>query len=369
MKSFIISLFSSVFILFGSNCFAQLSQENVHEGDYFSVGKVIEINHAIQGDAYVFGGKIFIDGRIEGDLIAVGGTIEVVGEVTGNVRVSGGDVKIYGKVGRNMTIMAGNLQVASFAEIQGNAHLMASSIDLNGKFLKNVTLMGSETRIGADIKGNLKAYVGHLRLTAKAIVQGKVSYSESSEVEIDQGANISGEIEKETSTFFRPDWKKTFVFSSRIIGLLMNFLFSFVLGVIIIKFFPTRLHRSLMVLQETPWKAFGVGLLVLFIIPLCVILLFITVLGIPFAIALVTLAVLSFYAAKILPIIWVSNNIFSRFRFQKNSLLVFFIGLIIFFLFKQIPILGQMISIVFMLLGLGTAVLSRIPHHVKKKTR
>lgn len=362
-------LFFPLATLLANDYLEKLPQNEVHIGDYFSVGKFIEISGTVQGDVYVFGGKIFIDGKVEGDVIAFGATIEILGEITGNVRLAGGDVKIYGRVGRNMTIMSANLQCFPFAEILGNAHALANTIDLGGKFSGNVNLMGSGARVGADIVGNLKAYVGELRLTSKASVRGKVIYSSSSVVEIDQGANISGKVEEKTSTFFRPGWKKTFVFSSRLVGLLMNFLFSFVLGLIVIKFFHAKLHRSLVVLKESPWKAFGVGLLMIISVPVGCILLFVTVLGIPFALALITLAILSFYAAKILPIIWISNNLFSKFHLQKNSPFVFFLGLILFFLIRPIALLGTLMSLIFTLLGLGTAVLSRISYKgIRKKT-
>jgi len=349
--------------------FIVLPEETVHHGDYFAAGGSIEVSGVVKGDVYVVGSQIVIDGTVEGDVIATGGSIDIAGRITGSVRLAGGQIEINGQIGRNATVMGGNIQISSSSRIDGNVVLTGGIVDLAGTIGGDLTLTASTARITGDIEKNLHAYVGKLRLSSRANIGGNLEYSSSSEAYIDQGAEIRGEVIYHPSVvqeFFRGKWRQGLVIGSRFAGIVMNFFFSFIIGLLFIKVFPKKLKGTLQYLQERPWKAFWIGFLMMIVIPMACLLLLVSILGFPFAIALVVLGLLGFFAAKVFPVIWLSNRFFPRFGLKKNSLLLFFFGLVLFFFLQQIPFFGGLISLVATFLGLGAIMLGRIPKRKKK---
>jgi len=358
-----------IFHLFGAE-YVVLPKDKVHEGDYFATGATIEISGTVKGDLYVFGSQISIDGKIEGDVISAGGTINISGEVARNARLGGGQVEINGTIGRNLTIMAGAIQLAPSSRIGGNAVLTGGNIDLEGAVLGSVTATASNVRLSGRVGQKMEAYTGELRLTSRAQIGENLEYTSSTEALIDPSAQIRGKTVYHPSAvkeFFHGKWKKRMVFGFRYLPILMNFLFSFVLGWVLLKLFSQRVKGILLVLDRRPWKAFWTGILVALLLPLAALLLFVTVLGLPIALALVAISLITFYTAKIFPILWISNKAFSRFRVRKNSLWALFLGLIGFFILVQMPFLGSVLSVIATMLGLGAIILGRLPR--KKKRR
>jgi len=367
MRMLIALLLSWITILNGveKKDFITLPQEQVYEGDYFNAGGSIQISGVVKGDVYVFGSQIYIDGVVEGDVIASGGTVEIGGEVRGNVRLAAGQIELNGKVGLNVTAMGGNIQ--SKGSIGGNAVFTGGIVDLSGSIGGNVTLTASNARLLGDIDGNIKAYVGQLHIDSQADLKGDLEYSSGKKAIIDPNARIEGKITYHPTAieFFEGKWRHGFIFKAKITAILMNLFFSFVIGWIVIKMFPRKLKTTLNTIKNRPIKSLGVGILVLIFLPLACLILFITVLGFPLALALLAFSLLTFYSAKIFPIIWIANFIFSKIGLKPNTLFVLFLGLILFFLVIQIPFIGPILSFIATLEGLGAIVLGRA-HHPKK---
>lgn len=349
--------------------FVVLPKEKIHQGDYFAAGGSVEVSGVVKGDVYVFGSQIIIDGTVEGDVIATGASIDIAGVVHGNARLIGGQVEINGSIGRNATIMGGNLQLASQGKIVGNAVFTGGLIDLSGDIGRNLTATASTLRLSGTVQGNVIAHVGSIRLNSEANIEGNLEYSSTQEAQIEPGSEIRGKVTYHTSAIgdvLSGKWKKKFIIGSKFIGILMNFLFTFVLGWIFIKFFSKRLKNTQEILDKKKWRAFWVGILIALLLPISCLILFITILGFPFGLALLAISIFGFYSAKIFPIIWISNKALSKFHLKKNSVWIYFWGLILFFLLRRIPFFGDLISFVFIFLGLGSITLSRIRRKKKR---
>lgn len=339
--------------------FAALAQaETVHEGDYYVSGENVETPDVVKGDVYAIGSKIHIKGRVEGDLVATGGTIEVDGDVRGNARVIGGQVILNGKVGNNVTAIGGNLQMNRGATIGGNASFTGGGVVIDGVIDGKVTLNASNVTVNGKIGGNLKGREGQLRLGANSEIGGNLNYKSGNKAIIDPGAKIGGEVTyspSEVKAYLSSNWKDKVIFGSILLAISMNFLFSFVFGVIYIKLFPKGFRNALSALKASPWKAAGVGLLMLILLPLICVLLLVSILGFPLALVLIALSLVTFYTAKVIPIIWFVHAIFPK----MSVYWALFLGLVVFFILLQVPFFGWLLSISFILLGIGAAVLGQ----------
>ena len=343
-----------------------LERGAVHVGDYFAAGNNIEISGEVKGDVYAFGQQVVIDGKVDGDVIVGGGTIDISGEILGSIRSMSGQILITGTIGRNVTLIAGNAQLLYPAKIAGSIVCLAGNTDLAASIGAGARVMSSNLRVSGDIKNKLYAQVGELRLTSHALIGGDLEYSSNTEALIDPQAQILGKVITQPAAFsdvFKGKWLEGFFLISKIAGLLMNFLFSFVIGWVLIRAYPHRLEAILHALTTNPMKSFGLGIMIVVILPLASLLLLITILGVPFALALMGFNVIFFYAAKTIPIMYVSNRYLTKLHLKPNSLSLFFVGLVIYFLLVRIPVVGILIALACLLFGLGASASSGREKH------
>lgn len=335
----------------------------VHQGDYFAFGGTIEISGQVTGDVYAMGSQIIVDGQVDGDILAVAGNIHISGNILQNIRAVAVQATISGKIGRNATIAAGNMQLVPSAVIQGNLVVTAGNVDLGAFIGGDATIVASNLRISSTLQQNLQAYVGHMRLTSRAMIGGDVIYDSDHEAYIEPEAKICGEIVYHPS-FLKEVLKGNILnfllLGSKLAGVVMNFLYTFVVGWIWLKLYPQNLERALNALSHKPLKAFAYGLMLIILLPLASLIFLMTILGAPFAITLIALNVIGFYTAKVLTIFWASNKIFKKIGLKQNTLTIFFLGLICYFLLAAIPFLGSVIAFIAMLFGLGAVPLAKM---------
>jgi len=224
---------------------------SVYNGDYFVCGSSIEISGTVNGDVYVFGEQIIVDGTVNGDVLACGGSIDVSGKILGNMRVLVGQVLINGQIGSNVTAIAGNLQLLSSAEIGGSLVAIAGNGELAGRVGAAATLVASNLRISAFIEQGLKSYVGQMRITSRAHIGQNVDYRSNTAAWVDEGAFIGGELIQHPSfvhELIKGTWVQKLLIGSKVVALLMNFVYTLCVGIVLIKFFPKNLSDALTVL-------------------------------------------------------------------------------------------------------------------------
>jgi cytoskeletal protein CcmA (bactofilin family) len=286
-----------------------LPAENVHNGDYFAVGNTVKIAGTVNGDVYIAASQVIIEGAVNGDVFAAGGSVDISGTVTNNVRILSGQAVISGRIRENATLVVGQLILTSRAQIDGNLKYSSNQV----------------------------AWI-----ESKAIVGGKLIHQPFILREIFSGKAV-----------------RIFMIGSKIAALLMNFLYTFFIGWLLMRLYPKNVERALYVLDHRPWKACAYGILLLILLPLAALVLLMTILGTPFALTLLALNVIGFYTAKVFSILWASNHLFKKIGFKPNRLSTFCLGLILYFLITSIPFYGSLLAFIALIFGLGAAALSR----------
>ncbi|NGX51681.1 MAG: hypothetical protein K1060chlam2_01554 [Chlamydiae bacterium] len=340
-----------------------LPSHAVVNNDYFAYGRTIEISGTVNGDVYVFGGQVFIDGTVNGDIIACAGSIEISGRVSHDVRLLAGQASISGHIGRNLTAVTATIELYPSAVIGNNAVIVSGNADIEARIKNDVRLYASSVRISNQIDGDVIAYVGQMRITSKANILGKMEYWSNKNALIDSDAHIAKGVKHHPSFFYKLFHGKLSTIlkvSSKLAALLMNFFYSFIIGLIMIRYFRRRIDRTIDALNNKPLQSLIAGVVLIVLLPITFLALIVTILGVPFALTLLSLTVVTFYTAKILSIIWVSKLIFYRFDFKRHIRLYFAFGLIIYFLLTLIPYFGTALSLAALLLGLGGGMLGKI---------
>jgi len=337
---------------------AVLPKGEVFSGDYFACRESIEIEGTVEGDAYLVGTQIIIDGTIRGDLIALGGSVEVLGKVQGSVKVLAGQVLISGSIGKNSLIAAADAQFMQGAHLAGNLTLLSGHADVESMVEGNVSALSSSLRLAGMLEKNVKVYVGSLRVASKTRIGENLTYRSHETAFIDPQAQIQGSILYEPSLFkefLDLPLLRGVIIGSKVAAFLMNFFYTFVIGVLLIRMFPKRLSKALYALRLHPAISFFYGLVLLILIPLASILLLITVIGAPFALTLIALNILSLYTMKVFFILGCTNLVFSKIGWKQSTLKALILGQLVYSLVTLIPGIGLFVSFCATLLGLGAA--------------
>ncbi|MBA2633039.1 MAG: hypothetical protein H0U86_08590 [Chloroflexi bacterium] len=169
--------------------------ETVDDDLYIGAGTV-SIAGTVNGDATIGGGTVTMTGTIEGSLNVGGGTVDVLGDVTGAVRVSGGTVRVVGSVGRDVVLFGGTATIEPGAEIGGDVAGATGSLTAAGTVHGDLLVGTGSMILAGTVDGEVDAAVGDLVVESGAVVGGDVTYTSENEARIEPGAEIGGSVER-----------------------------------------------------------------------------------------------------------------------------------------------------------------------------
>lgn len=339
-----------------------LQEGQVAPGDFFACGSSVELSGVVQGDAYIAAGQAIVDGVIEGDLLLLCGGADISGHVKGSIRVLGGQVTLSGVVDKNVTAVSGNVILSPSSVVQGSAFITACNADLQGTLENNAKFLIFSLRNSAHIDGDVTAYVGQMRIMSKGFIGGSLSYRSAEAARIDERARILGAIDYHPSIFYHVvdhPWLTGLVIGSRFLTVVMNFLFTFVFGWILLRLFPTKISCAVDSLSRQTIKCLATGVSALVLLPVISLVLLITVLGAPFAVALIALNILGFYTAKLFVVMWLSQKALDKIGIKASRLMGLFLGLIAYYVIAEVPYLGQVAIVSAVVLGTGAIILAQ----------
>lgn len=333
--------------------------------DLFAVGKNIVISGEVNGDAYLAGENILIEGKINGDLISFGKNITILGQVTQNARTFGKKIKMYGTLGRNLSFVGETATISTPAKIDGSITSLSKEAFVDSPIGKGATLAGEKIIINSEINGNVLAAANEdFLLGSDAKINGNLNYYTNLDLKMIQAesASISGEIthniyvsDREMHFDPSPILSEMYLFF-KILGLLSIFIF----GALITLIIPRYAKNVTKQIDYHFLKSTFFGLLALILMPVVIILLFIILIGIPFAILLIPIYLAFLFFGSVFSIVFIGEKLMFYLGRKKNSLFVkFTAGFIAFAILSFVPIFGQFICIVATLTGTGAFILEK----------
>lgn len=340
-----------------------VSSEEVIEDNFIQAGRVIDFNGQAQKDVIVAGGNINITGPVKGDVIVFGGNIKINGDVAGNIRAFGGTIEINSKVGKNVSAFGGIVIISKDAEIGWDVLAGAGNLEIRGKVAGNVIGGAGNVILANEIGGNVNLFgskESQLTLYPQADIKGNLTYSASQEAEIKEGAKIAGE------TSYKPvslpvigtARAERVLLASYFLGKIISFLSLLLIGLLIITLIPKKSEEIGKKMLDKPWANIGWGLIYLIITPIVLILVAVTVIGIPLALIVLFSYLIAIYLTKIFIGIalgqkllkWGNNK-------QKVSLTwAMILGVILFYILVDLPFIGWIIWLLGTCWALGAIV-------------
>jgi hypothetical protein len=332
-------------------------------------GVSVAKGEVVNDDLFIGAQTVEIAGTVNGDVFIGAQTVKVTGTVNGNLHVGANVLDLSGVVKGNVYGGAQNVLVSS-AKIGGSLLVGAAtvSIDKDSSVGGSVLVGAGAFTFDSQVKRSLYAGAGSLTIGDNTRIGKDLYYSSGDnqgEVKISESAKISGNVYKSEVDTAKADKeveaaKKQIpgIFNGFKFGLsLISFIGALIVGFLYFKFFPKSFTESSKLVTGSFWKSLGAGFLVsISFIPGLIILL-ITVVGIPVAGMAILILALYSSLAKIVVGSAFGNYLSQKFNWKISTYGAFAIGLLLIYLLKMIPVIGFLAGLTVLWSGLGALTL------------
>ncbi len=322
-------------------------ENSVSQSIHAAAGEV-RIMSTVGNDVLVAGGTVEVHGTIQGDLIVFGGIVVVGNDavVLGDVVVNGGKMVLRGPVGHNLLVSGGKVVMEGI--FHGNIDVRAESLTVNG-----------------PVEGNARIEANELHILPNAAFRGSVDYwtqnqptDFGSSLAQGQKATYHPEYAHETKRM-RPGMFASFLGAISLVSLLSGAL------ILLLLLFATKSYfvDAAKILRRKPWWSLLWGFLFFAATPIAMLLLAITVIGLPLALLLLSsyLLILLFAApvTAMLAARWLQLTLKKNWNFWA-LFGVSFVALLILKLLSFVPVIGWAIKVVVILFAVGALIETKV---------
>ncbi len=264
-----------------------LASGQTHVGTYYVAGQNVTIDGNVAGDVICGGQTVTINGNVAGDVICGGQNVTINGAVAGSVRVASQTLAINGTVGRNVTAAGQTVTLGSGAHVGGDVAAAGQAVVIGGIVDRDVYVGAESLALNNQIGGNANVQVSTLSFGSAGLVSGGLTYTSADAQTVDQG-KVKGNVVHHTPTKKAPSQKSM---AANWIGSWLYSVLAVLAGMLIVVWLmprPLRVVTDQML--SRPAASVGWG--------------FVGMLGGPFVLILVGLTIIGIPAAIVLGIIW-----------------------------------------------------------------
>jgi cytoskeletal protein CcmA (bactofilin family) len=335
-----------------------IRSNQVINDDLYASGAMVSISGDVNGDLIVAGGTVDINGYIRDDLMVCGGNVNINGPVGQTIRVAGGNVVINSSVGHDVVVVGGTVDFSDESSVKNDVLVSGGTVGLNGIIDRNLGGAAGAVTVGGIVGGDTTLTVSQLTLLRDAELKGNLTYTSENKAKIESGATVRGKTaQKQPPVKYReptPGQKAT----ALILMFLFSFIAAYISGVILLLLFPTRTRDIANTVLKSPWASLGIGFLALIVVPIALFILLFFIVTIPVSLTVLFIYLLGLYLAKIFVGLAIGRWIFGYFKWMRNDFLALLVGLLIVMLLALIPVIGWLLRFLYILFGLGAAVMS-----------
>ncbi len=345
------------------------SGENINLGgstaiteNIYVAGGMITIKGEVIGDINAVGGNVSIGASSTQDIHSAGGMIEVNGSAQ-DVRLAGGFLNVEAKINGDLFVAGGFLRTRPDTVVTGDIMTGTGAAQLDGIFKGKAEINGGEITLSGKFESPITVNAEKVIVTETAELMQGAKIKALEPAQIANGAKITGEIVFEKIKSKSPAGKLTqektknflpIIFATIGLAALLSLL---VAGLIGLKLFKPGITSGTDYALRNFWLNLILGFTALILVPVAVVIMFLTVIG-----SFVAFVVLSAFAllcilAKLMTVFIVGSAVWKiifRKTNDKPSWKTLLVGLLVYYVIMLIPLIGWFLAGIFFCVGLGT---------------
>jgi cytoskeletal protein CcmA (bactofilin family) len=339
----------------------RLSDSNVYLG-----GATVRTDGPVNGDLIAAAGRINVNHAVSGDAVLAAGSIEVYGNIGDDLRAAGGVVSVSGSVAGEAMLAGGSIALGPDAEVSGRARLVGSDVVVGGKMRNGLKVYANKILVLGEVNGPVQLAGEQIEILGSARILGDITYSSGQIIKIDSGAKIAGKVTRNSDVFEFPRPRLDMPALPALRPLLLLGLLA--AGLLLIAMFPRFTRATLLAFGGAPLKSLGLGTAVFFSLPPVILLLVITIIGIPIALALSAIYFMALLVGYLIIAFFIGDRLLGILRkksepgmgWRASSLAA---SLLLLWLIHNLPYIGNLAIFVLLLAGLGAMILQAFSNY------
>jgi cytoskeletal protein CcmA (bactofilin family) len=343
-----------------------IPEGTVVSGNFFVSGNDITINGDVTGDILCAGKNITITGSVGGDILCVGQAITVSGDVGGSVRTASQNLSIDGSVNRNVTSVGQNVGVTS--GVGGDVFVGASQLVSNAAIAGSLYAGAEKIELNGTVDHDVNVSVESLNIGDAASIAGTLTYESQNDALIAGGSSI-GSVSHTLPTKVRkgnmiPEKKDVGMeLGRKIWGKVWSLIILIGLGILFVVLAPKKAMRIKEEMETQVGLSFAVGLFSIVAIPTILLILIVTIIGIPFAPLFILLVALCVLLARFGVALVIGSRVLTALHSggKDNQMLQLVTGYLLTWLVFSIPIIGGILQMIFGVWGFGAVIRAYAP--------
>ncbi len=255
-----------------------LNQDQTVADDLYVTNSYTEINGLVQGDLFIAATDVKITGTITGDVYVVGSNITFTGNTYGNLVAVGNDISIQGIVKANAYTIGSSVNFSG--NVEKDYVNIAMRTSLTGSVGDDARFITSDGTIDTLIKGDL-IILGSKYSLQEEKVTGNIYDSVIIEnIAKEQGVIFDKEVDLNTPKVYATNW------TDKLFGALFSFCSLSLVGYVMIASAPVKTGKIMAKITGSPKDfifSLLIGFAVLVVAPVALLLLSISLVGLPLA--------------------------------------------------------------------------------------
>lgn len=340
----------------------------------------------ITENVYVLSGSSFVEGKIDGDYSVVSAQKSVISGVVSDdsvlispevileedavvsddLKILAGDAVINGKVRGDLFVVGGSVFISDTAEISGDIVLIGGRVLIDGDLRNHTKVVAGQTSFIGDFKGIASVTTQRLHIGNEAKISGTINYFSPVQVHTESGAEVTGSV---LYNYIKPVQDNSLVEQAVVsflnFWILLRFVSTLILSLVLVFLFKVFTQEVVNRATNSILNSTFSGILIFFLLPIIAAILFISLILTSVSILIILSHLFFIFVATALSGIIAGvlikrayQYVFSKDeegKIYKNEISshVAIIGVIALTFVEFVPIFGEIVRFVFMLIALG----------------
>ena len=324
-----------------------VSKEETIKGDIYLTGERVRVEGTVNGDVIAAGKDIDIDGHVTGDVISAGRYLRIRGTVDGNIRSAGNTAVISGTVGKNITWFGDAVTVDATGKVGGGVTMFGGTLAMDGHLGRDILFYGDEVNVTGGVGGGIHQKGHSLIIGSSAQVDGPIRFEGDHPANVSPGAKLASPVEFKHMER-KESYREGHYYVWQVIWAAAFILFGLVLFALMPKFSQEAVKSA-----EQYGATAGLGVLVLFGVPIAACIACVTVVGLFIGVSTLFLWYASLYFAQIIVGAVIGQWLMGRTSELWPLIGRMTVGLVIVRLCTTIPHVGGWVKFAAILWGIG----------------
>ena len=320
-------------------------------------GDVVSVEGTIDGDLVVAAERFTLRGTVTGNLFFFSGEVEIEGTVEGTIIGVGERIDLAGRVDGATTLAGDRIAIADGAELGRDVTLFGEGVRFSGKAARDVTFAGDWIEMRAEVGRDLQIlWADRVELLDGARITGDVHgrlIGRSAEIDQAPEAIVGGEVELSRQSMVRDHYLEHYKHAGFYVMILIAASAAFLFGLLLYLIDPRVFEADPPNAREFV-RSLGMGFVVLLAAPVAIVLVGLTVVGVPIAILGLFILLAALYSSFVIVAGLVGRAVYAPsgpgLGSFAPSLLV---GILILATTTALPFVGPAVRILATLFGLG----------------